>query len=357
MALDQIEEVLRSATQPLNSARHLPGYIYSSPEVYALEKERIFMVEWLCIARDEEIERPGDCMAFKVTDEPVAIVRDEQGQLRAFRNVCSRCGGELTASKGDARRFVCQDDGASYGPDVLQPVHLALWQGWVFINFADSPAPFAEFIGIADRDFGFLRQGECRLGDKFVADMECNWKLAVENLADIYHLKVLHAKSNGRFFTPEDVNVDFRGSGQYTLHYDSGPSTPDGRAHFPKMKWIEDKPELFSINTFLPPNVQLFGRIDNVHPFVMWPTSHATCRVICYHLFPKQYFDLPGFAEEARGYGAWVQMTLEEDKQMISSLQNSMESKRFVPGPMSNLEGLVHHIIKEYLAKAFGPRT
>ena len=64
-----------------------------------------------------------------------------------------------------------------------------------------------------------------------------------------------------------------KADGQYTLLYDSGPSTPDGRAHFPRMEWIADRPDQFSINTFLPPNVHLFGRIDNVHPFVIWPTS------------------------------------------------------------------------------------
>jgi Rieske 2Fe-2S family protein len=354
MTIDQVDEGVRAATRPLNSARHLPGYIYASREVYAMEKEKIFMAEWLCVAREEELEQPWKPFRCHVTDEPLLLLRDRAGHLRALRNVCSRCTEELVAVDEEPEELVCPVDRTAHRLDQLDAIALDTWQGWVFVNFADAPPPFSDFIAIADRDFGFLRQGECRLGDKLVADLDCNWKLAVENLADIYHLKVLHYKSNGRRFTPEGVQIDLKSEGNYTLLYDSGPSTPDNRPHLPKMEWIADKPDEFSINTFLPPNVHLFGRIDNVHPFTIWPTSHQTCRMICYHLFPKPYFELPGFAEQARTYGAWVNLTLEEDRQMIASLQNAMSSKRFIPGPMSSLEKLVHHIINGYLEKTIG---
>ncbi len=355
MTTHTTDDRLNAASLPLDRARHLPGYVYASPDFYALEKEKIFMREWLCIGREEEVERPGDRLSFDVTDEPLMLLREADGRLRAVHTVCRQCGTALARVADAAVRFVCPRDGIAHRPDELRALATAVWQGWVFVNFAAAPQAFDDFIATADRDFGFLRQGNCRLGDKLVSDLDCNWKLAVENLADIYHLKVLHYKSNGRRFTPDAVKIELNERGSYTLLYDSGPSTPDNRAHFPKMPWIADRPEEFSINTFLPPNVHLFGRIDNVHPFSIWPTSHETCRMICYHLFPTQCFEQPNFAEQARSYGAWVETTLEEDRQMIASLQNSMSSPRFSPGRMSSLETLVHHVINGYLERIRQP--
>ena len=85
-------EGLTPSRAPIHQARHLPGYIYASPEVLRLEKEKFFMKDWLCMARVEEIENPGDYMTFRVVDEPVIIARDENGALNAFANVCRHRG-------------------------------------------------------------------------------------------------------------------------------------------------------------------------------------------------------------------------------------------------------------------------
>src|SRR6185369_2854264 len=60
---------------PLARARHAPPGIYSDPEIFALEKERIFMREWLFVARVEEVENPGDYLALRVLGEPVVLAR------------------------------------------------------------------------------------------------------------------------------------------------------------------------------------------------------------------------------------------------------------------------------------------
>ena len=52
----------------LHRARHLPGHVYTSPDIYRLEKERIFMRDWLCVGRMEEVENPGDYMALRIMD-------------------------------------------------------------------------------------------------------------------------------------------------------------------------------------------------------------------------------------------------------------------------------------------------
>ena len=84
-----------SALAPLSRAHHVPGYLHASPEVYALEKEVIFMKEWLCIGREEEIERSGDYLALRIVDEPIIVCRDDDGRLNGFYNVCAHRGTEV----------------------------------------------------------------------------------------------------------------------------------------------------------------------------------------------------------------------------------------------------------------------
>src|SRR4051812_42000514 len=77
---------------PVEEARHTPGLVYGSPEVLALEKSRVFMKDWLCVGRIEEVASPGDFMTHIVLGEPIVVTRDERGELNAFSNVCAHRG-------------------------------------------------------------------------------------------------------------------------------------------------------------------------------------------------------------------------------------------------------------------------
>src|SRR5256885_16956238 len=73
----------------------LPSSWYYRDDVYALEKERIFCREWLCVAREEELRSPGDFRVLDVVGESIIRVRNRQGALRAFYNVCRHRGSRL----------------------------------------------------------------------------------------------------------------------------------------------------------------------------------------------------------------------------------------------------------------------
>src|SRR4029077_6806156 len=66
----------------------LPSSWYSSAAIFALEKERIFCREWLCVARAEELAGPGAYRVLDVLGESIILTRNREGQLRAFYNVC-----------------------------------------------------------------------------------------------------------------------------------------------------------------------------------------------------------------------------------------------------------------------------
>ena len=200
--LAAIKDEVQKTLSPLDEARHLPGEIYTSPEVLALEKERMFMKDWLCMARLEEIENPGDYITFRVLDEPVLIARAEDGEINAFANVCRHRGVEVATGQGNVKEFSCPYHGWLYDlkghlqgvPFMknvkdydfqncrLKTLRTAVWAGFIFISFNPDVEDFEDYVKDFDNAFGMLKMEECRLADKLVADLDC---------ADVGHQVVL----------------------------------------------------------------------------------------------------------------------------------------------------------------------
>ena len=374
--LAAIGEAVRRTMNPLDDARHLPGEIYTSAEVLALEKERLFMKDWLCMARVEEIAKPGDYMALRVLDEPVLIVRAEDGEINAFANVCRHRGVELATGQGNVKEFSCPYHGWLYdlkghlrgvpfmknvqGFDFkncrLRPLGTATWAGFVFVNFDPEAEPFEDFVADFDEAFGLLKMEECRLADKLVADLDCNWKLVVENFMDIYHVQTIHMDTFGGAIRLEDFNFTIKERGFFSAFYDAAPMVIGQKTLFGKMPWMERYPESFACTGILAPNLQMFARCDDVQPFVIWPLAPDKSRVIVYTLMPEKNFDDPEFDRKLKDYVDFMVQVVGEDEGMVRSLQNGVGSRSFEPGPMSYLETSIHHLIKHNLERTFGGR-
>ena len=79
----------------LYGARHLPGHMYTSRDIFDEEIEKIFMKDWLCVGRVEQFPKAGDYTAMRIAGEPVIICKDKKGKLNAFSNVCRHRGVEV----------------------------------------------------------------------------------------------------------------------------------------------------------------------------------------------------------------------------------------------------------------------
>lgn len=108
---------IAKARQPLTRATHLPSYIYTSEEIFELEKEKIFAKDWLAVARVEEIEQPGDYMTFDIVGEPIIVSRNNEGTVRAYYNICAHRGVEVAAGNGNLRNFQCPYHAWTYDLD------------------------------------------------------------------------------------------------------------------------------------------------------------------------------------------------------------------------------------------------
>ena len=360
---------------PLHEAQHLPPHIYNSPEVYAREKEEIFMKDWLCVARVEEIDNPGDYMTRRVIDEPIIIARNEIGEINAYANVCKHRGVEVASGSGNLKEFSCPYHGWLYNLDgfligapymkeadgfdpascQLNPLRCDIWAGWVFVNFDTSAAPLAQFVARYNQSFGMLQQENCRLGDKFAREVDCNWKFVNENLQDVYHFQTLHANTFGEHVTADSFTYDLdEDTGGVAAFYPAAPTTFDGQSRFGKMPWMEDYPMNFARMGYMMPTMNIFARVDMVIACVLWPLGPGKTRMEWHSLFPTECHRLPDFDVKVKDYHDLLTMVVEEDQDMVASLQRNMASAKFAPGRMSLYETTVHNMIKGYLDRMFG---
>ena len=360
---------------PLHEARHLPPHIYDSPELYQREKQEIFMKDWICVARVEEIDNPGDYMTRRIIDEPVVIARNAAGEINAFANVCRHRGVEVASGTGNLEEFSCPYHGWLYDLDGrlvgapymkeadgfdpascrLTPLGCDIWAGWVFVNFDTNATPLADFVARYDQSFGMLQQQKCRLGDKFARDVDCNWKFVNENLQDVYHFQTLHANTFGEHVTAESFSYDLdETTGGVAAFYPAAPTTFDGQSRFGKMPWMDEHPMNFARMGYMMPTMNIFARVDMVIACVLWPLGPDKTRMEWHSLFPAEHHDLPDFAEKVKDYHDLLTMVVEEDQDMVASLQRNMGSAKFVPGRMSLYETTVHNMINGYLDRMFG---
>ena len=137
----------------------LPGRDYHAQDVWELEKERIFSRNWFCVGREEQVTGPGEYLVQALAGESVIVIRDKDGAIRAFANVCRHRGSRLlNESSGCANAITCPYHAWTYGldgklngtPNVLKedglpreeyglyPIALETWQGFV-VSLSDKP--------------------------------------------------------------------------------------------------------------------------------------------------------------------------------------------------------------------------
>ena len=113
-----------TSTPPLGGLEQtLPSSWYYSDETFALEKERIFCREWFCAGREEEVPKPGDHLVLDIVGESILVVRNRQGVLRAFYNVCRHRGSRLCRTDGGPMPGAAVQGGVIAGRSIMCPYH------------------------------------------------------------------------------------------------------------------------------------------------------------------------------------------------------------------------------------------
>ena len=312
--------------------RTLPTSWYRSEEVFRIEKEHIFCREWIAVCRDEEVPNPGDHLVLDVLGESLLLLRNRDGQLRAFYNVCRHRGARLCRPIGepvDAARvvlaggitagslIVCPYHQWSYdfngallaAPHLsrsagfrkqdfhLYPVGAASWGGFVFLHLTpkDSKPLADQLVDIADRLQRYPLQ-QLRIGATIRYQTAANWKILCENYNECYHCGGVH---------PELCAVvpSFRHAGGANLDWARGIPHRDGaytftqsgttrRRAFPGLdadEQVRHKGELIY------PNLFVSLACDHAAVFILHPRSASRTDITCHFLFEDHEREKPDF--------------------------------------------------------------
>ncbi len=196
---------------------------YFDPGFFRREQDRIFRALPQIAAHSSELPDPGSFITLEMGGKPLLLVRDHEGQARAFLNVCRHRGAQLVGeSSGCKKRFSCpyhawtwSSDGKLIGvphektgfPDMdrdqfgLHTVQCEEYAGWVWVSFnADEPLDVKAHLGDLDGDIRSIDAGSHFIFESTTKDIAANWKILVEGGIEAYHFRVAHSATIAPLF-------------------------------------------------------------------------------------------------------------------------------------------------------------
>lgn len=190
----------------------LPAEVYWSPEVYRLEQQSIFGKYWYYVGHVSQLGEAGSYFTVEIAEQPIVILRNKVGELRAFFNICTHRAGPVALGSGQCNRLTClyhawsfDLDGNLRGiPDMemaenfdvadhaLQPVKVETWGPFIFVNLDPDSDSLQVQLGELPELFGRYRLETWARVHSIDYWTDTNWKLYVENNTESYHEPSVH---------------------------------------------------------------------------------------------------------------------------------------------------------------------
>jgi phenylpropionate dioxygenase-like ring-hydroxylating dioxygenase large terminal subunit len=248
---DPVAELVANAALPFDRARAMPKSVYTGPAFLARELEAVFGREWLCAGRAEALTNPGDYLTMTIAGEPIIVLRDGSGAIRAMSNVCRHRMSTLLEGRGNTRAIVCPYHAWTYNLDgtlrgapamgenqdfcktdiALPAIRAEVWQGWIMVTLNPDAPPLAEVFGEVERLIPYLDMTHYRERFQERFRWATNWKVLAENFMESYHLPQCHAGTIGGASRLEEMDCP---PGLERLNYHSilkNDSVPLALAH------------------------------------------------------------------------------------------------------------------------------
>ena len=354
---------------PIEKAHGLPNECYLNNDYLEFEKEKIFKNNWTMIGVASSVPNTGDAKPFNLLGIPILIVRNKENEVKVFHNVCSHRGFKLVDQECKLKNVIrCPYHSWSYDfngkltvtPHIgglgkhevegfdknnsnLKEIKSNIWMDLIFININSNTRPFEDFIKpLEDRWSKFVSKKDQKLirhssdNGYFNMTVNSNWKFAIENYCESYHLPWIHPELNkvsniSDHYHIEDENLNFSGQGsnKYSQQFDGNikfkcfPNWPTE---------LSEKSEYVSLY----PNVMLGIHIDHFYAFWLEPISNNQT---------KEHFELYYVGDESassdefkdireKNFAFW-QEVMNEDVTAIEGMQNGRNSPAYNGGNFS----------------------
>jgi phenylpropionate dioxygenase-like ring-hydroxylating dioxygenase large terminal subunit len=344
-----------------------PPSFYTSQDVYEIEKQYIFRKEWLYACRVSSIPNAGDYVAMTLADEPVIVVRDNDGDVSAFSAVC-RHRAMVIAEDGPGhcdRVFTCPYHGWTYDlagelrsaprmggksferSDVAMPRFSAeVWHGFVFVNLDPHAPALADSLSHVEGYVENYRLEELVTREGWRTDtLEVNWKTLTENNSECYHCEHLHSQSHQcaptRNVVPNTSFVD--GSSPVvvtrvrTIHQDAFFS-PDWKPHFPILSSLSNEDRNHFTWIEILPGFMLSLYHDQAGYWSTVPTGPTSVEIRQGRLYAQETTLREDFADVVELIRRQTAQLWEEDRFATASVQKGRSSHFATQGPYAELD-------------------
>jgi glycine betaine catabolism A len=357
----ELEQVLRA----FGRSRMLPRAAYTSERVLAFELERLFAGSWVCVARDADLAAPGDQLAVQVGEVGVLLVRDQDGRLGAFANVCRHRGHELLPANRSTsgKSLVCpyhawayRLDGSlraapgmrelpGFEPEAhgLARLPLEVWHGFVMVNASGDAPPLAAHLGALDRLVAPYRPGRLVAMARHEYAPRANWKVLCENYHECYHCPRIHPELCLVSPPASGSNHDLPGAwvgGSMDLREHAVTMSFDGRSDGVPIPGLEGRRLRTVEYLHLLPNLLLSLHPDYLMTHLIEPLEPDRSRIVCTWYFPPEAAERPGF-DPAYAVEFWDRTNL-QDWAACESVQRGLANPHYRPGPLAPGEDAVY---------------
>ncbi|MDZ7748007.1 MAG: aromatic ring-hydroxylating dioxygenase subunit alpha [Halofilum sp. (in: g-proteobacteria)] len=374
------------------SASGLPNGVYTDPAFLPLERDTVFAPTWTALGFASDVTEPGEVHPTRLLGVPLIMLRDRQGEVRVFHNVCSHRGRQLVDQPTKVEAGLrCPYHSWHYGLDGslkgtphiggmnchscegfdksrhgLREVRCAVWCDIVFVNLDGNAASFEDYIEPVMRRWEAFwgRCGPRELrpagpGDgQLVLDVEANWKLAVENYCESYHLPWVHPGLNSysrledHYIVLDEDGESFAGQGTrvYNLAEVAGITMPK-LSQWPRER--EREAEYLSLY----PNALIGLQADRFFVVLLEPISEQRTRE---HLRISYVGDAAVDDEHAAARESQLQAwrtVFEEDVSMVEGMQRGRASPAYGGGVFSPVQDIPTHHFHQWVARRLVPAS
>ena len=376
---------LDSVSEPIEKAHGLPNACYLNGAYTEIERKKIFEDKWVVVGTANSLPEPGDAKPYDLLGIPLIIIRDKEKKIRVFHNVCSHRGYKLLQESCSLKNVLrCPYHSWSYdftgnlvatphlggmnkhnnvnfdnSKSGLKEVKSYVWLDLIIVNISNNELPFEDYIKPLENRWSefWTKEDQSMIYHAndygyFLLEAKCNWKFAIENYCESYHLPWVHPGLNAYSNIDDHYHIQGlpnRFAGQGTLVYNP---RFESEIKFPTFPGWSKKKEMCAEYIALFPNVMLGIHKDHYYAYWLEPINHN---------YTKEHMEIYYVGEEAatsdkykdlrkQNYEMWKSIQT-EDLNIIEGMQKGRNSPIYNGGNFSPVMDNPTHHFNKWVAK------
>ena len=362
-------EKIKAVNRPIEQANGLPNECYTNAQYLMIEREKVFKDKWTVIGVGSSVPNPGDAKPYNLLGIPLIVLRDMENKIRVFHNVCSHRGFKLLSEPCSLKNILrCPYHSWSYDlkgklvatPHIgglnihtsekfdksrsnLKEVSSNVWMDIIFVNINNNEVEFKEYVKpLEDRWSKFISKEDQHLlvysrdHGHFSLDVKSNWKFAIENYCESYHLPWIHPELNKVSNISDHYHIHGlpnRFAGQGSNKYEQPLKCNKTFTYFSNWpKEFSKKSEYIALF----PNVMIGLHIDHFYVFWLEPISvNETKEHLAMYYVGEESANGKEFENMRKENSRFWKDVMSEDIKAIEGMQEGRKSPVYNGGNFS----------------------